>query len=278
MRLVSLAASALLFASAASAQTLDRIKSSGELKIGFRSDAAPMSFVDDTGRPSGYTPLVCDRLAQAIADKLQMDDLKATFLVVEPTDRFDKVASGDIDLLCGAATITLSRREKVDFSIPIYVDGTAVLLPKDASSDFNQLAGKKIGVRSGTTTEEAVVNSFGAAGVETELLRFASHPDGINAMASGEIAAYFGDQSILMFNYAAAGLTQDFKISPEIMTIEKHGIALAKNDADFRLLIDTVLSEMYANGTMEEIFRTILPGAEPGAALKALYIIAPTLP
>ncbi|MEX0318437.1 MAG: amino acid ABC transporter substrate-binding protein [Ruegeria sp.] len=278
MRILSLALTAAVLATGVSAQTLDRIKANNEIRFGFRTDAAPLSYVNDQNRPDGYSPRVCDRIAQAIANRLKLSELNVQFLPVEPNNRFDKVASGEIDLLCGAATITLSRREKVDFSIPTYVDGTAVLLPRAADTGLASLAGKKVGMRSATTTEEAVTNSFAAAGIEAEMVRFASHPAGIKALAAGEIDAYFADQSILLANYIAAGLTDGFKMSQEILTIEKHGLALAKGDDEFQLLVDGVLSQMYADGTMEEIFRAALPGVEPGDALKALFVLAPTLP
>ncbi|WP_170458698.1 amino acid ABC transporter substrate-binding protein [Ruegeria arenilitoris] len=278
MRLLALTLSAALLVSGAAAQTIDRIKETREIRFGFRTDAAPLSFINDQERPDGLSVMVCDQVARAIASRLGADDLTAQFIPVQSDTRFDMVASGQIDLLCGAATITLSRRETVDFSIPIFVDGTSVLLPIDAETTMASLSGKKVGMRSSTTTEEAVFNSFGSAGIEAKLVRFASHPDGIKALRDGEIDAYFADQSILLVNYLAAGLKDDFKISQEILTIEKQGLALARGDDDFRLMVDEILSQMYAQGTMEEIFRAALPGIEPSEALKALYVIAPTLP
>lgn len=82
----------------------------------------------------------------------------------------------------------------------------------------------------------------------------------------------------MLINYLAAGLSTDFKISQEVLTIEKQGLALPRGDDDFRLMVDTALSQMYTQGVMEQIFRTALPGIEPSEALKALYVIAPTLP
>ncbi|WP_170368649.1 amino acid ABC transporter substrate-binding protein [Ruegeria arenilitoris] len=278
MRLLALTLSAALLVSGAAAQTIDRIKETREIRFGFRTDAAPLSFINDKERPDGLSVMICDQVARAIAGRLGADDLTAQFIPVQSDTRFDMVASGQIDLLCGAATITLSRRETVDFSIPIFVDGTSVLLPIDADVTMASLSGKKVGMRSSTTTEEAVFNSFGSAGIEAKLVRFASHPDGIKALRDGEIDAYFADQSILLVNYLAAGLKDDFKISQEILTIEKQGLALARGDDDFRLMVDEILSQLYAQGTMEEIFRAALPGIEPSEALKALYVIAPTLP
>nr|WP_321250116.1 amino acid ABC transporter substrate-binding protein [uncultured Ruegeria sp.] len=278
MRLLSVLIVSVLFTTGAVAQTIERITNNNEIRFGFRTDAAPLSYVNDQGRPFGLSPLICDQVAQAVAKKLDLKDLNVRFIPVDSKDRFDKVASGEIDILCGAATITLSRREIVDFSIPTFVDGTSILLPIEAEGTMSALAGKKVGMRSSTTTEASVQNTFDAAGIDARMVRFASHPDGIKALRDGKIDAYFADQSILLVNYIAAGLKGKFKLSQEILTIEKQGLAIARGDDDFRLILDTILSEMYARGTMEEIFRTALPGIEPSEALKALYVIAPTIP
>jgi len=269
---------ATLLAVPASAQTLERIKQTGELRIGYRTDATPLSFTDERGLPAGYTPLLCTGVAQAIANRLNMSDLTATFHPVDTTDRFDKVASGEIDLLCGAATITLSRREKVDFSVPVYVDGTAVLLPKVASDDLKDLIGKRVGVRLGTTTEQALTNTMTDAGVEAEVSKFADHKAGLEAMRNNEIDAYFADQSIL-FYLAFSGETKDmFKVTSSILTIEKQGLAMARGDADFRLLVDSAISDMFEDGTMEDLFQRALPGANPGLGIQAMNIMSPTIP
>ncbi len=260
------------------AQTLDRIRQTQQINIGFRADAVPLSYLNDEQKPAGYSVLICDQVVQAIATELNLENLNASFLTVDTSDRFDRIASGDIDILCGAASITLSRREIVDFSIPTYVDGTSLLLPKDAGENLSDLAGKKVGLRGKTTTENAVRNSLAQAGIEAQIVPFADHKAGFQAMAASEIDAYFADQTILLINFAAGGLQDRFKMSDQILTLEKHGLAIARGDDEFRLLVDRILSRMYADGTMEELFKKMLPGIEPGRALQALHLIAPTLP
>lgn len=272
------AAALVALALPASAQTLDRIQDTKELKLGYRTDAAPLSYADSDGRPSGYTPMVCAEIAQAIANILRMEELDAVFLPVGTENRFDKVAKGEIDLLCGAATITLRRREIVDFSAPIYVDGVAIILPKDGPDTLDGFAGKTIGVRSGTTTQEALSNSLGAAGVAAVTRVFSDHKDGIAALESGAISAYFADQSILFHLYSQSDAREDLKVTGEILTIEKHGLALARNDADFRLVVDAALSQLYTSGRMEQIFAEALPGVTPGLAIRAMHLLAPTIP
>jgi len=279
MRKTLLSAVTLLaLALPAGAQTLDRIKDTKELKLGFRTDAAPLSFAGEGGRPDGYSPMLCAEIAQAIANILRMEELNAVFYPVGTQDRFDKVASGDIDLLCGAATITLRRREIVDFSVPTYVDGVAILLPQDGPEHLEDFAGKTVGVRSGTTTQEALNNSLNAAGVAAEIKVFEDHAEGVAALESGDIAAYFADQSILYNLYANSAAKDTLKVTGEILTIEKHGLALARGDSEFRLVVDAALSQLYASGRMEEIFAEALPGVTPGLAVRAMHLIAPTIP
>lgn len=170
MRLPVLSAIALIALTLpAAAQTLDRIRETNELRLGYRKDAAPLSFADTDGAPAGYSPLLCADIAQGIANLLQMEELNAVFYPVGTGDRFDKVASGEIDLLCGAASITLRRREIVDFSIPTYVDGVAILQPTDGPDTLEGYAGKTVGVRDGTTTQEALNISLDAAGVDARV-------------------------------------------------------------------------------------------------------------
>jgi polar amino acid transport system substrate-binding protein/glutamate/aspartate transport system substrate-binding protein len=188
------------------------------------------------------------------------------------------VASGEIDLLCGAASITLARRETVDFSIPTFVDGTAVLLPQGAATEFSALDGTPIGVRAGTTTEQILKASLEAAGLTADVRSYEDHTAGLAAIEAGEIAAYFGDQSILYNLIMNSDMAEGFAISDNTLTMEKQGLALARGDADFRLAVDRALSTLYDSGRMAEISRAALPGAQPGPALQALFQLAPELP
>ncbi|QJF50056.1 amino acid ABC transporter substrate-binding protein [Roseobacter ponti] len=262
---------------AAGAQTLDRIKSTGEIRLGFRTDAAPLSYQADN-RPQGYTPIVCFALAPLIGEQLGLTDINVIFEPVDTKNRFEKVANGEIDLLCGASTITLARREIVDFSEPVYVDGTAVALRRDAPETLSGLSGQKIGVRSGTTTAEALENTLSREGLEAQIVSFSNHPDGMTALENDEIQAYFADQSILMDMVLNSENQDKLKIFEGILTVEKHGLAMARGDSDFRLAVDRALSELYANGSMAQAFRQAIPDAEPGAAIEAMYLLAPTLP
>jgi putrescine:ornithine antiporter len=112
--------------------TLNRIRSTGALRLGYRTDARPFSFRDESGKAAGYSVDLC----QVIVDRIKVQQAQATLKVewvpVATTDRFQALQQGQIDLLCGADSETLKRREEVSFSIPIFPGGIGALLRTDA--------------------------------------------------------------------------------------------------------------------------------------------------
>jgi polar amino acid transport system substrate-binding protein/glutamate/aspartate transport system substrate-binding protein len=275
MRLLIAALIATLSSGALQAQTIDRILERNEIRLGFRSDAPPVSFQLEDGSPTGYTPALCVHVAQGLVNALQADNLEVQFVEVDASDRFEKVASGEIDLLCGVATITLERRALVDFSIPVYVDGTSVLLPATADEDLRTLNGKRIGVRRDTTTDRTLSQILEIVEIDVKTTRFVDHESAIISLEKREIDAYFADQSILAGLWMSSPQRNELKLARETFTLEKQGLAMARGDADFRLLVDGILSGLYANGTVRETMEKTIPGLVPGPGLTALFMLAP---
>ncbi len=50
----------------ATAGTLDQIKQTNRLRIGYRSDARPLSYKDESGNAAGYSVALCQQIADAI--------------------------------------------------------------------------------------------------------------------------------------------------------------------------------------------------------------------
>lgn len=265
----------LLVSQGAFAQTLDRIKKSGEIKIGYRQDAAPYSFAGDTGLPEGYSVDLCKAVVADLKGQLGLDDLKINYVAVGAEDRFKAVQSGKIDLLCGATTATLDRRKAVGFSIPTFIDGASVMHLAGAPDSFQGLAGHKIGVRAGTTTEEALKNTLADLSMSAEVVPVKSHDDGLKLVEDEEISAYFADQAILLFLAARSKRATELRIAKQFFTFEPYALALPRGDEDFRLAVDRGLSHIYKSGKIHSIFQKNFAFAQPSDLLKALYVISP---
>jgi polar amino acid transport system substrate-binding protein/glutamate/aspartate transport system substrate-binding protein len=108
------------------------------------------SFKDKDGEPAGYSVELCKRVATAIATKSGGGE--GGVGGAHARDAVEAVATGKVDVECSTTTVTLARREKVDFSLPIFVDAATVMSRGTSAKTLADLQGKKIAVAEGTTT------------------------------------------------------------------------------------------------------------------------------
>ena len=129
----ALVAISLQFAPAANAVTLDRVRQTGKLNLGYRTDARPLSYRDEQGNAAGYSVALCQKIADQVKAELGLSALTVQWVPVAIDERFSAVQEGKVDLLCGAASVTLTRRKDVSFSIPIFPGGIGALLRSDSN-------------------------------------------------------------------------------------------------------------------------------------------------
>ncbi|MBN8965772.1 MAG: transporter substrate-binding domain-containing protein [Rhizobiales bacterium] len=140
----------------AAAATLDRIRSAGVFRIGYRADAKPYSYRNEKGQPAGYVVDLCREVAHALGPKI-----RAQYILVPADQRFEAIRDGRIDILCDPTSVTIQRREIVDFSAPTFVDGASVISRSSKPvRRFEDLAGKRIGVLDGTTSQHTLRESL----------------------------------------------------------------------------------------------------------------------
>ena len=265
---------AISLSSLAAAQTLDQVRESGVFKIGYREDAAPFSYKNALGEASGYAVDLCRQVAADVKAELGLDNIEVTYVPVTAEDRFAAVQEGRIDLLCGPTSVTLSRRELVDFSIFTFADGASVLYQAGGPKTFEELAGKKVGVRGGTTTETALTNTLKGLSLSAEVVPVADHADGLAKLEQGDISAYFADQAILLYLAAGSAAPEKLRMSNRHFTNEPYALALRRGDSEFRLLVDRSLSRLYRSGRIVQVFKNAFGAkATPSDPLKLLYAI-----
>ncbi len=270
---VSIGLAASLSPAMAPADVLSRLAAGEPLRIGVREDARPLSYVVD-GAAQGYTVALCDRVAEMLSGPVGRP-VETTHVVVTAEDRFDALAEGRIDMLCGAASVTLARRERVAFSIPVYVDGAVATMRSDALVDFDGLAGRRVGVRAGTTTEQGLRATLARDAVEAEVVAFDDHGDGMAALLDGDVAAYFADQSIAAFLIGLSPRAEELAILDQLLTIEPQAIGLPRGDEAFRTEVDRALSALFRSGEVERIFAETFAPARMGDLMTALLYLAP---
>ena len=261
----------------ASAGTLDRIAQEKSIRIAYREDAPPFSYKDKIGEPTGFMVDLCRAVAKKLAEQPNLSSLNVVYVPVTAQDRFEAITQQKADLLCEPTSVTLSRREQVDFSIPTFLDGASLMVRADGSKNWTlrELAGQKIGVLAGTTTEESLRNSLKDAGIIGDVVAIKTHDEGLAMLDEGKISAYFADRSILLFLIKNSKAPDKLRLADDYLTVEPYALALPRGDADFRLAVDRALSHIYRSGEIVSIFRHTFGGkAEPSQILRTLYVIS----
>jgi ABC-type amino acid transport substrate-binding protein len=269
------AAAALCWSGPAGAGTIDRLKQDKTLRIAYREDAPPFSFTDATGIPAGFVIDLCRAVAKNLGAGLNLGDLKVDYILVTAANRFDAIQSGKADILCEPTSATLSRREQVDFSIATFIDGASLLVSGDGPSEFGALAGKKIGVLAGTTTEQSLRDTLATANIKAEIVPAKTHEEGLAMLDQGTIVAYFGDRAILAYLAAKSSAPDKLRLANNYFSLEPYALALPRGDSDFRLAVDRALSHIYRSGEIGAIFaHSFGSQMQPSETLQTLYLIS----
>jgi ABC-type amino acid transport substrate-binding protein len=108
------------------------VKQASKIILGYRADARPFAFRDESGNAAGYAVALCQKIAEQVKAELGLSTLAVEWSPVTVGDQFRAVQENKIDLLCGVDE-TLSGRKDVDFSIPVFPGGIGALLRADAS-------------------------------------------------------------------------------------------------------------------------------------------------
>jgi ABC-type amino acid transport substrate-binding protein len=274
---IALLSSAMCFFLAAPsfADTLGRLKDQHVLRLAVREDAPPFSSKNSDGSFGGYSVTLCQSIAADLKKRLAIDDLKIEYVPVTAGNRFEVIAQEKADILCEATSVTLTRRETIDFSIPTFVSGASLVIREGGPADFQSLAGKKIGVLGDTTTEEALRRTLKDEKIDANVVTAASHDEGMAALENNTVDAYFADRTILQYRLAARKSPTKLLLAENYLTVEPYALGLPGNDSAFRLAVDRALSRLYRSGAIIKLFRRSFgPDAKPTALQKSLYTIA----
>ena len=234
------------------AETLPQIQKSGIIKIGYRKSKPPISSLNKDGIPEGYSIDICQQIVAGIEDKIGKD-IKIEYIPVTAENRFQALSDNKIDILCGPTTKTLSRAESVDFTQLTFVTGATFMTLRNTRL-MNNFNGKKIGVAKATTTYTALKELLNDPEINFEIVLVESTDDGLTAMEKGEIDAICSDQVVLIGLALSSGSPEKYSILPNLISYEPFALAVRRNDADFRLEADRVISHLYRSKKIVQIY------------------------
>jgi ABC-type amino acid transport substrate-binding protein len=274
MRLLALFLAALL-AFPAGAQTLEKIRKAGVIKLGYIDLAAPFSYADPDGQPQGYSVGLCLAVADGIAEQLKKPGLKKRWVKLTPQSRIDAVRTGKVDLECSTATWTLGRQKRVDFSLITFLDGATVMSRLGAGvRALPDLAGKRIAVIRATTTETVLRDALKRAVVSAELVSVKNRDEGLQMLRDSRVDGFASDRTSLIGIVSQKSSGDAFSLLDEDFSIEQYALMLPRGDADFRVAVNRTLARLYRSGEIRGVYdRWLGPLGPPSPLLSATFFI-----
>lgn len=256
------------------------------LVLGVRADAPPFSSCegDNPEECTGYSVALCKRIAQRAVDEGFFCSVE--YKKVSASERFSALHTGEIDMLCGASTLTLERMRVMDFSLFTFLSGISVMYDASlTSATEGNIKPVKIGVLENTTTQELLGEIWDKIkadlGVKKQAFtktEFKDHFSGLAALATGKIRAYIADREILIALRDSLGRTDgNLKISRNYFSYEPYALGIALGDSELRFIANTVLSDLFTEDKKRKempIFdelRTYFPGSNFSKPMVDMY-------
>lgn len=214
--------------------------------------SAPLSFLNKEGVPAGYSIDICQQIISE-TEKVLGSKLSVEYVTVSVDNRFDALVDNKIDLLCGATTKTISRGKLVDFTQLTFVTGGSFMTLKETRLR-NNFTDKKIGVLKDTTTVVGLNRLLKEVDTGAKVILFDTAEEALLALTKGKIDAYAADQVVLIGMAISSGTPDKFAVLPELFSYEPFALAVRKNDADFRLIADRVIADLYRSKKILPIY------------------------
>ena len=271
-------ATALIAAGAAaqsSSDTLAKIRAAKAINVAYSADALPFSFNGPNNEPAGYSIDLCKRAIAQIGRTVGEPNLKVNWRAGSVTERLQMVASGGADLECANTTQTQARLGNVDFSNLIFVDGGGFLVIAGAPiNHVPDLAGKRIAVLKGTTTQARLESTLRNRLVNATVVPIDSAIEGVGMLEAGSVDAYAGDKIRLVGLAVQAKEPSRLALLAEDLSFEPYAMALPRNDSAFRLEVNKALTQVYVSGDIETIYAQWLGKlGRPSALLAVMYLL-----
>ena len=247
----TLLASSVTPAFAQTSSTLDKISQSGTLVIGTRTGSPPFAYVNSQNQWVGFSIDLVEELIKPALEKKLGKPIKVERKESAPPTRIPLLSSSAVDLIAETMTDTRTRRESVDFSLTFFVTGAQFIVKKGSKvRSIKDIDGKRIAAQQGSTNARIIREKAPKA----QLREFPDQPAAFQALIQGQVEAYTNDGIQLAGLKAKAANPALWEIVGDFYSYEPYGMAMRKNDSDFRAAVNNGLMELIETGKYLELY------------------------
>ncbi|MCG5056928.1 MAG: amino acid ABC transporter substrate-binding protein [Limnoraphis sp. WC205] len=230
---------------------LEKVNRTGVLTVGVREDAIPFSYSNDSNNFEGYSVELMQLIHRRLEQELNKP-IKLEFKPVTLQNRFSSVESGNIDLVCGADSITAKREQTVEFSIPFFTTGIQLLVQQEDAERLDPTQTTEE-VLEGLTPDEVSIAFIQGTTTEIDLKPMypeaswqiiGSRTEGLRRLRNNEIDAIASDGILLIGEVLKQG--EDLKmyrlIPQQPLSFENYGCIFPQNNLDWSSIINSTIT------------------------------------
>lgn len=221
------------------------------LRVGVFPYYPPMIFKQGDNIKGAEADLAL-RLAETLGRQAEFIELSWDRLIPALTE-------GKIDIIMSGMTITEARKARVNFTAPYLKIGQVVLMRAEDVSQFNSLTSIResfstIGVVQGTTGDVFVRNNFSKA---ANIISFGKASEAPYLLINRRIDLFVHDGPAVVWLVSEnEGILKGFW---EPLNEEYLGWAVKREDPDFIMQVNSILSNWKSDGTLKEVLTRWLP-------------------
>jgi glutamate/aspartate transport system substrate-binding protein len=242
-------------ADAGDSPVLKRIQENKVINMGHRETSIPFAYMDDNGKPIGYSIDICMKIVEEIRNTLGDQDIAVRFVPVTGQTRIALMANGTIDLECGSTTNNLTRQKQVSYLPTTFITGTKIATRKDSGiNNVDDLNGKILGVSAGTTNEKALKAYIEANNLDTKVVEVKDHSQGWLALETNRIDAYGSDDVLLYGLISKSKDPGQYTVVGDYLSFDPYAIMVPRNDSTYQRLGTAVVAELMRNGELQEMY------------------------
>jgi polar amino acid transport system substrate-binding protein len=235
-------------------QSWEKVKSAGQLVLGFDKAFPPMGYVDtETGETVGFdidmATEACKRLG-----------ISVKFQPIDWDNKQAELDNGNVDCLWNGFSKTEERAKKCNLSIPYMSNNQIILVKTDSSyKGLDSLAGKVIGVQSDSSAETALNDAANADFKNSlkEVVKIDDYSKAVLEIQNGTIDAIAIDEVVARYyltkNPDAYRILKDKDGKEASLAVEDYVIGFRKNDEALKQKIEGALKEMTKDGTASKL-------------------------
>ena len=260
----------LAAANADEGPTLQKIKKSAAITIGYQDAAIPFSYAGAEQRPIGFSLDLCAFITEKVKQKLRLSEIKIDYKPVMPANRAALVKDGSVDIECDATPKTADLAKDAAFSIPIYASELRwivlrrIRVEKESRrrkgyeikplTTADDLRGLTVALAQGSAASKIVLNLSVDRFLGLSILQGKDPADAFKLVETGKAAALMDDDVLLVSLKASAKNPDAYGFLDESFPGTTYALVMRKDDKPFKDLVDGVIADTMKSGEYAKIY------------------------